>query len=228
MGNGRNLGKKGSGIRAVVLDYGEVLCERPKKDALLRMAQVIDIEPNRFLALYSTSRDPYDQGVVSAEEYWEDFAKRAGMRVDRSVVGQLRRLDTEMWSSTSPEMMEWVDRLNESELTTAVLSNMQHDMAAYARKNFPWFANLDHQILSCEVGLIKPDPAIFHETVRRVGVGAEEALFVDDREANVNAARETGIVAIRFQSPTQLCGELEDMGFEVLPRVPGAGESACG
>jgi putative hydrolase of the HAD superfamily len=228
MGNGNNPGKKGSGIRAVVLDYGEVLCERPNKDALQRMAQVIGIEPDRFFELYGTSRDPYDRGAISPDEYWNDFAKRAGMRIDSSVVKQLRSLDTEMWSGTSPEMMEWVDRLNESELTTAVLSNMQHDMAAYARKNFPWFAHLDHQILSCEVGLIKPDPAIFRETVRRVGVRPEEALFVDDREANVNAARGTDMVAIRFQSPKQLRGELEEMGFEVLPRATRAGESACG
>lgn len=227
MGNG-NQEKKRSGIRAVVLDYGEVLCERPKKDALQRMAHVIGLEPERFFALYGTSRDPYDQGVISPEEYWEDFAKRAGARIDRSVVGPLRSLDTEMWSSTSPEMMEWVDRLNDSELTTAVLSNMQHDMAAYARKNFPWFAHLDHQILSCEVGLIKPDPAIFHEAVKRVGVRPQETLFVDDREANVNAARGAGMVAIRFQSPKQLRSELEEMGFEVLPRVDGERAPACG
>lgn len=228
MGNGNSLEKKGSGIRAVVLDYGEVLCERPKKDALQRMAQVIGIEPHRFFELYGTSRDPYDQGVIGAYEYWKDFANRAGTSIDPSVVKRLRSLDTEMWSSTSPEMMEWVDRLNESELTTAVLSNMQHDMAAYARKNFPWFAHLDYQILPCEVGLIKPDPAIFHETVRRVGVRPEEALFVDDKESNVKAARGTGMVAIRFQSPKQLRGELQQMGFEVLPRETGASESACG
>jgi putative hydrolase of the HAD superfamily len=223
MGNGN----KKSDIRAVVLDYGEVLCERPKKDALRRMAQVIGIQPDRFFALYGTSRDPYDQGVISPEEYWEGFAKRAGAPIDRSVVAQLRILDTEMWSSTSPEMMEWVDLLNESELTTAVLSNMQHDMAAYARKNFPWFAHLDHQILSCEIGLIKPDPAIFRETVKRVGVRPQEALFVDDREANVNAARGTGMVAIRFQSPKQLRDDLQEMGFQMLPRVNSEGES-CG
>jgi putative hydrolase of the HAD superfamily len=226
MGNGNNKQKKASGIRAVVLDYGEVLCERPKNDALRRMAQVIGLEPARFFELYGTSRDPYDQGVISPEEYWEDFAKRAEARIDRSVVAQLRSLDTEMWSSTSLEMMEWVDRLNESELTTAVLSNMQHDMAAYARKNFPWFAHLDHQILSCEVGLIKPDPAIFHETVKRVGVRPEEALFVDDREANVTAAQKTGMVAIRFQSAKQLRRELEKMGFEVLPAIGSAEQSA--
>jgi putative hydrolase of the HAD superfamily len=227
MGNG-SLEKKGSEIRAVVLDYGEVLCERPKKDALQRMAHVIGMEADRFFELYGTSRDPYDQGVIGPDEYWLDFAKRAGALIEPSLVGRLRSLDTEMWSSTSPEMMEWVDRLNESELTTAVLSNMQHDMAAYARKNFPWFADLDHQILSCEVGLIKPDPAIFHETVKRVGARPEEVLFVDDREANVSAARGTGMVAIRFQSPKQLRSELEEMGFGVLPKVTSDGQSACG
>jgi putative hydrolase of the HAD superfamily len=158
-----------SRIRAVILDYGEVLCVRPNRDALNRMANVFGIEPTRFFELYGTSRDPYDQGAISAEEYWQGFAQRAGAALSGSLIKQLRSLDTEMWSSTNPEMLQWVAMLNQAGLTTALLSNMQHDMAAYARKNFRWLKHFDHQILPCELRLIKPDPAIFQKSIERVG-----------------------------------------------------------
>jgi HAD superfamily hydrolase (TIGR01509 family) len=123
-----------------------------------------------------------------------------------------------MWGEVSEEMTDWLAKLDEAGLKTALLSNMQHDMAAYARKNFAWLKHIDEQILSCEVGLIKPDPAIFYLTAERVGVRPEEALLVDDREANIESARGTGMAGIRFQNLGQLRQELETMGFEVLPR----------
>jgi len=193
------------------------LCQRPKAEALHGMASELGMDPAKFIARYGTSRDPYDQGVISAEEYWADFARRIGVEVDGSRIARLRELDTEMWSVTSPEMTEWVERLKEAGMKTALLSNMQHDMGAYARKNFDWLGAFDHQFLSCEMGLIKPDRAIFQHCIERMGVRAQETLFVDDREANVNSARAVGIRAIQFASVEQLREELLEMRFTVLP-----------
>jgi FMN phosphatase YigB (HAD superfamily) len=67
--------------------------------------------------------------------------------------------------------------------------------------------------------LIKPDAAIYEHTLRGLGVKPEETLFVDDREINVQAARELGIRAVRFQSIEQLREELEAMEFSILPGV---------
>jgi putative hydrolase of the HAD superfamily len=204
-------------IRAVLLDYGEVLCQRPKAEALVGMASELGMDPTKFIQFYGGSRDPYDQGVMSAEEYWTDFARRIGVNVEAGTIARLRALDTEMWSVTSAEMTGWVGMLKDAGLITALLSNMQHDMGAYARKNFDWFGTFDHQFLSCEVGLIKPDPAIFQHCIERMGVKAEETLFVDDREPNVSSARSVGIRAIQFQSVEQLRHELGAIPFAVLP-----------
>ena len=206
-----------SHIRAVILDYGEVLCARPKRDELSRMARIFGIEPTRFFELYGTSRDPYDQGMITAEQYWKDFARRAVAVVDEPLIEQLRSLDTEMWSATNPEMLKWVAMLDEAGLATALLSNMQHDMAAYARKNFSWLKHFDHQILSCELQLIKPDPAIFQKSIERIGAKPQEILFVDDRQANIDGAKSTGIAAVRFENTKQLREELRELKFPVLP-----------
>lgn len=205
-------------IRAVILDYGEVLCFQPAPEALGRMAKTFQIEPERFLESYIPTRGPYDQGLLSAEEYWANFARDAGVEIDAALIETLRTWDTGMWSRINVEMIDWLEQLRAAGLTTALLSNMQFDMAAHARENFSWFAHFDHQILSCEIKLIKPDAAIFRHTVERIGVRPEEALFVDDREANIEAARKVGLNAVRFESVGQLWEDLRKMRFKILPR----------
>ena len=204
--------------RAVILDFGEVLCFRPTPETMGRMAKLFRIAPERFLECYVPTRGPYDQGLVTPEEYWMDFARGAGVTIDTALVEELRKMDTAMWSRINVEMIDWVEQLHQAGLATALLSNMQEDMAAHARKNFDWLRHFDHQILSCELRLIKPDAAIFHRTIERIGVKPQEALFVDDREANVEAARELGLRAIQFESTEQLRSELREIGFKVLPR----------
>jgi putative hydrolase of the HAD superfamily len=181
------------------------------------MANVFQIEPGRFLGVYRSSRGPYDQGLVTAEDYWLGFARSAGIPIDAGLIGKLRDWDTEMWSKTNPQMTEWLGKLSSAGLTMILLSNMEFDMAAYARQNFHWLAYFHHKVFSCEVGLVKPDPAIFQQCIQRAGVKPQDALFVDDREENVRAARTTGITAIQFQSVKQLRADLKRMGFGVLP-----------
>ncbi len=204
-------------IRAVILDFGEVLCFRPEPEAMGRMAKLFRIAPERFLECYVPTRGPYDQGLLTPQEYWMEFARVAGVTMDAARVEELRRMDTAMWSRINVEMTDWLEQLHEAGLTTALLSNMQHDMAAHARKNFDWLQHFDHQILSCELRLIKPDGAIFRHTVEQVGVRPEEMLFVDDRKENVETARAVGLKAIQFESAEQLRSELKEIGFDILP-----------
>lgn len=225
MANNNNGSDRGlAGIRAVILDYGEVLCCPPQAEALSRMASVFGIEAGHFLEVYEPSRVPYDQGRLTAEKYWRNFARRAGVQADPALIRELRSWDLEMWSHIRGEMAGWLAKLDRAGLTTAVLSNMPFDMAAHARRNFRWLRHAHHQLLSCELGLVKPDAAIFQRSIERIGVRPEEALLVDDRQTNIDAALAVGITAIRFESTEQLRRELRERRFEILPEGLEGGE----
>ena len=140
----------------------------------------------------------------------------------RSCNGQiafLRQVEVEIWSNTDPAMIDWVRQLHKAGIKTGLLSNMPLDLAAHVRTNCQWMESFDFKTLSAEIGLIKPDPAIYEHTLRGLGVAAAEALFVDDREINVRAARQLGIHAIQFNSVPQLRKELETLMFRILPTV---------
>lgn len=217
MVNGNGQGLRQPSIRAAILDFGEVLCLQPDPEIMGQMAKLFGVAPERFLELYIPSRGPYDQGLISSEEYWMGFAREAGLRANRELVESLRAMDLAMWSRMNAEMIDWTEALHAAGITTALLSNMQHDMAAHARKNFAWLRHFDHQILSCELQLIKPNAMIFERTIETVGVRPQEALFVDDREANVEAAKAVGLQAIQFRSVEQLRSDLRKIPFGILP-----------
>lgn len=98
--------------------------------------------------------------------------------------------------------------LRASGFILAGLSNWSGETFELMRKRFDfldWFKDI---VVSGEVGMIKPDPAIYQLTLERIGSKAEDCLFIDDNEENVDAARVFGMDAILFASPQQLAEEL--------------------
>ncbi len=214
-----NEGRSASPIRAIILDYGEVLCFSPEPDLMDRMAKSLGIAPEDFLEVYHRSRGPYDQGLETPEQYWTRFAREAKVSVDEDHIEQLRGWDKEMWSRVNTAMTDWVSALGRAGYRTVLLSNMQLDMAEHARKNFAWLDSFEHVVFSYALRLIKPDAAIFQHALELVDAKPEEALFVDDREANVRGARAVGLKAIQFHSVEQLRKELQKLNFALLPEL---------
>ena len=73
-----------------------------------------------------------------------------------------------------------------------------------------WFRGI---LVSGEVELIKPDPRIFALLIERFGVEPQRAVYIDDVEANVAAARPFGIHGIHFTTPAVLREELVGLGL---------------
>lgn len=206
-------------IKAVILDYGEVVSIPPSSEQMALMAAALGVSPDLFRILYPTNRAPYDRGDLSPETYWLKFADDAHVRLDFTQIEELRRLDVEMWSRVNPQMIRWIQSLSEAGLKTALLSNMISDMAVHARQKFSWLNKLTCQVLSCEVRLVKPDRAIYERCLEGLRVTPPETLFVDDSEINVQAARALGITSIRFQSVGQLRDELAASPLAILPSL---------
>jgi len=203
-------------IRAVVLDYGEVICRRPSADKLARMAEALNLAPETFATRYHARRALYDQGVTSAPDYWVDVANGKAPLAGE-LLAQLRRWDVELWSDLDPVMLGWLERLHTAGYKTGLLSNMHPDMAAHVRQTFQWLQRLDAQILSCELRLVKPSPAIYQCCVQKLGLHADQVVFIDDRQANVEGARRTGLIGLLFEGVETLRAELSRIRFPVLP-----------
>ena len=69
---------------------------------------------------------------------------------------------------------------------------------------YAFLGRFRHIVVSGEVGLVKPEPAIYAHLLKQAGAPAGDCLFIDDNEANIEAARELGFHVHRFTGPDGL------------------------
>ena len=201
----------------MILDYGDVISQSPDPAAMAAMASMFSVAEDRFRQLYGSLRHAYDRGDVSAHQYWTEIARAAGAELRASQVEQLREIDLAMWSRLNLSVLRWAVQLRSTGRKTAVLSNMHDDMVQKVRKDPMWAETFDCLTLSSAIRIAKPDAGIFVHCLECLNVAPCEALFVDDREPNVQAAQALGIRGIVAASPAQLRAQLEVMGFTPLP-----------
>jgi HAD superfamily hydrolase (TIGR01509 family) len=108
-------------------------------------------------------------------------------------------------------MVAWLRALIAAGVPTAILSNMARDTWELLRPRFDGVASLT---LSFEVGAVKPEAAIYLRCLQTLGVEPAEALFVDDRRENVEAARSLGMEALLFEGEDALAADLERLGLD--------------
>ena len=103
-----------------------------------------------------------------------------------------------------------VRELNTSGYVTAILTNNVREWAAW-RDVLP-IDDFDVVVDSCEVGLRKPDPRIWHLTLDRMGLTAEETVFLDDHPRNVDAAAQLGLKSLIVGSDIDVAmAELDEL-----------------
>jgi 2-haloacid dehalogenase len=101
------------------------------------------------------------------------------------------------------------------------LTNWSAETFPHARERFAFLEWFDSILVSADVGLIKPDPAIFDLLLERIGRTPADCIYIDDNPKNVASAAALGFDAIAFRSAAQLRADLEDRGL-----LDGAGEQA--
>src|SRR5580704_1958212 len=207
-------------IRAVILDYGLVLCQPPREEHIDKMATAFGVDHPTFWRLYEQNRGPLDKGDLIPAAFWKSLARDAGTKVDAFTIERLQDVDIDMWDTLEQPLLQWVQTLQSNGFKTALLSNSDLRFVAHLRKNRPWLRFFDLCVFSSEVHLIKPDPAIFRYTLDKLAIAPSSVLFIDDRFSNVSVARSLGIASIKFTSLADLNKQLKDAGFSHLVRIP--------
>jgi len=88
------------------------------------------------------------------------------------------------------------------------LTNWSMETFPLARKKFEILQMIDNYVVSGDVKLVKPDPAIFRLALDRFGIRADETTFIDDNPDNVEAAKQLGMDGIVFTNAASLRAEL--------------------
>lgn len=184
-------------IRAVIFDFGGVLCPQPDPAKIARAAQACGMSPERFWEAFWAPRLEYDAGRLEPAEYWR---RVLGRPPGETLLTELIRHETGFWDTFDARLLEWIAELRAAGLMTAILSNLPRVLGQALRAAPGFLDHFDHVTFSCELGAVKPEPRIYAHAIEGLGVAAAEALFLDDKAANVEGARAVGLEAERFTS----------------------------
>ena len=193
-------------IRAVIFDLGGVIVRTADFGPRLRLAEQYGMTLNELMDLvfaHEAGRRA-QLGQATIEQQWQHVR-----RVLRLSEPELKSFQETFWQMDFVDF-ELVDTLRNLRRTmrTALLSNAFDDLRRIVAEEWKFADAFDEMIISAEVGMMKPDPRIYRLALERLGVQAEEAVFVDDMLRNLEGAQAVGIVGIQYKNTPQTLAEL--------------------
>jgi epoxide hydrolase-like predicted phosphatase len=152
----------------------------------------------------ATARDLLAQLEVAAldtDEFERRFAALLGVAPERLIA--------RLFGAVKPDadMLGAVAAARAAGVRTGLISNSWGAGEVYERERLDGL--FDVVLISGEIGLRKPDPAIYRLAAEQIGLPPERLVFVDDLPANLKAARAMGIVTVRHRDAASTIAELE-------------------
>jgi len=204
-------------LRAVVFDYGKVLCQPQPPAVREALATRLGAPREAFEAAYGRFRLEYDRGTLDDVAYWQSVAQACGRTLDAETALWLADVDARGWSHPNLSLVDWAGQVRQAGFQTAILSNMQRSLRQRLEELCPWLPEVDAAVFSSDLGYVKPEPEMYRRVVELLAVAPQEALFIDDVEANVAGARQVGLSVLRFTDVPTLRQALT--AFPELPPI---------
>jgi putative hydrolase of the HAD superfamily len=204
-------------IEAICWDVGGVFSGRPV-DAIASVAAEHDLDAD---AVFSTIFGPYhldgdhswhrvERGEIPLKDAWDDIeAAIAEFGIELSLADFFRRFGEDPHDRTV--VTETVVELHARGITMGVITNNVREFSESANGGWRTLVPMEAMSVvvdSSAVGMRKPDPAIYHHTLAELGVEADRAVFLDDMQANVDAAMAIGMHGIVVGDPAVAMAEL--------------------
>lgn len=181
----------------LLLDYGQVLCIAPPADEwseLVAAAGAADADT--FHHSYWEHRVAYDRGDLTFGDYWDLVAPAGDL-------ASMRKLDVAIWLHPDEPSVDAARRAAARGWRLALLSNAPEEVAA-AIDAQDWMQFVGHRFYSCRIGEVKPEPRPYRHVLFSLNAEVGDVVFLDDRAANVEAARGLGFVADVYTDPGQI------------------------
>ena len=151
----------------------------------------------------------FDAGAVTPAGFLEQVTSAVGARVP---YGEFYAIYSDIFTP-NPPVIDVLSKVKAAGYKTLLLSNTDPERFGFVRRRFPEILFFDDYVLSYELKLLKPDPAIYFAAARKAGCRPDECVFIDDMEENVAGAVAAGLAGILYKPETDLATELEKLGL---------------
>lgn len=195
-------------IKAFIFDCGGVVLRAQQSNVYQLWEERFGYTEGQLAERLWTS-DAYRRaeiGQLTEEAFWAEIASDLPLMASQ----QLSELRQDLWGVFEPneKVLSWVDRLRSS-YRVVILSNATEVLDEMLRDRFQIASRFDTIFNSARLGLVKPDPAVYREVLRRLGILANEAVFIDDRAENIASAATVGMHVLWFVGDQELDRQMQ-------------------
>ena len=187
--------------KVVIFDFFGVFCPDITMDWFKQA--VLDYESK--LADLQAICTRSDYGKISRADFFKEVSILAGVSIESMQEG------VEAQVIINTELVAFVEQLRQSGYKIACLSNGTHEWTLRVISDHGLGRLFDEITLSGDLGLVKPSPEIYLQTIAKFNINPGEAVFVDDRQINVDAAKRLGMGGLLFTDTVTFIKEFEDL-----------------
>jgi epoxide hydrolase-like predicted phosphatase len=198
-----------SKIKAIIFDMGGVILRTEDYSPREAIAKKLGISEVAYeeAVFQSPSAEAATVGKINEREHWNTVWKTLKVSTDLQTT-----YEEAFWAGDrlDQRLVDFL-RSQRGTYTTALLSNAWSGAREALTVKNPCLDAFDVAVFSCEVGLAKPDKAIYRLILEKLGLQAEEAIFLDDNKENIESAAEMGIHAVRFRNTDDAIREITEL-----------------
>jgi epoxide hydrolase-like predicted phosphatase len=196
-------------ISTVISDLGKVILFFDNHIFFRKLAGYCSFSAQDIAARVHWHRDlirAFDTGRIGPTDFYGEVMQKLEADIGQEV---FFRIYCDIFS-LNPPVLDLLRRLKTG-YRMILLSNTDVERFGFVKKKFPEIFIFDEYVLSYEVGYLKPHPRIYKEALAKADVRAEECVFLDDLQENIEGARNVGMNAILCEPHTDLAAELKKM-----------------
>jgi epoxide hydrolase-like predicted phosphatase len=188
-------------IKTVIWDMGGVILRTEDQEPRTALAKEYGISIGEIhdLVFNGESGKMATLGKIDEDAHWFNLGQLLGLDAEK-----LKNFRNRFWlgDRLDQTLVSFIRNLKLN-YTTALLSNAWTGARHVLTHSKPCIDAFDVSVFSCEIGLMKPDPAIYKYVLSLCMTEPQEAIFIDDALENIKAAQKLGIHAVWFFNTDQ-------------------------
>ena len=152
----------------------------------------------------------FDIGGIEPEDFYREVVQKLEAKVGKK---SFFRMYSDVFS-LNPPVLDLLRRLKTNH-KLILLSNTDVERFGFIQKKFPEILFFDEYVLSYEAGYMKPHPEIYMRALNKARIRAEECVFLDDLQENIEGAECVGMNVILYEPHTDLEAKLKQMNVTI-------------
>lgn len=176
---------------AFLFDIGNVILPFDFSIPARRLAERSRVSADEVASAIRSRGRALELGQIPSGQFVTEVCDEIGYSEDAQ---SFRAIYADMFDPNLP-LIHFIESLKSRGIPLYLLSNTNELHADFFQSHYPVFSLFDGAIYSHEVGLMKPDPAIFTCTINRLSLKPEETVYVDDLAENCKVGAEHGLQA---------------------------------